>query len=898
MTAPARKQLPPAYEPATVEGPVYEMWERGDYFRPRIDPEQEPYCIIMPPPNVTGELHLGHGLEDAITDALVRWHRMQGEPVLWVPGEDHAGIATQNVIEKELAKEGLTRQDLGREAFVERTWMWVRRYRSRIADQHRKLGTSADWSRDVFTLDDNIVRAVRKTFVDLYNEGLIYRGLRMINWCPRCETALSDLEVDYEEQDTKLWFVKYPMVGEGGMPLPDYVLVATTRPETMVADTGVAVNPEDGRYEDKIGRILLLPIIGREIPVIADEAVKSEFGTGAVKVTPGHDPNDWDIGQRHDLPVIIAMDRQARMNDEAGPYAGMTDLEARTAILRDLEDEGFLDHEEPYRHSVGVCSRCKTVLQQLPSEQWWLDVNRPHSGGVSLAKAAADAVRDGRITIVPQRFEKDYLRWMDNIRDWCISRQIWWGHQIPVWYCENRHTVVQVTDPASCPECGAQLRQEEDVLDTWFSSGLAPHADLGWPDDTDDLRYFYPTADMQMGYDIMFFWCARMVMFGLYNMRDRGPEGSIPFRTVLFHGLIRDGDGNKMTKSRGNVVDPLEVASKYGADAFRLAILTGAGMGADQKYSDERLAAARNFANKLWNTARFVLMRIGETKVRRPHPMDRETFAIEDRWILARREQVTSDVDSMLRAYQLGEAARTVEDFLWGEFCDWYIEFAKVRLTEGDERPKQVLVHVLDHGLRLLHPFMPFVTEELWQALKEHVDDDMAAALIVAWFPKSGANWSDARAVAAMEHVIEVNRAIRNLRTEKRLPAGERPDVYLRAADYAGALEETAAATNFTSRVTLRVLAANAELPAGEYAFQRVADTEVAVALPQVDTGEERARLEKELAEAEAHAGRLEAQIASARGKAPEHVIAGKENTLSETRSRIEGLRERIGKLT
>jgi valyl-tRNA synthetase len=406
MTAPARKQLPPAYEPATVEGPVYEMWERGDYFRPRVDPSQEPLLHHHAAPNVTGELHLGHGLEDAITDALVRWHRMQGEPVLWVPGEDHAGIATQNVIERELEKEGLTRQDLGREAFVERTWMWVRKYRSRIADQHRKLGASADWSRDVFTLDDHIVKAVRKTFVDLYNEGLIYRGLRMINWCPRCETALSDLEVDYEDEDTKLWYAKYPMVGEGGMPLPDYVLVATTRPETMVADTGVAVNPEDERYEDKIGRMLLLPIIGREIPVVADDAVKLEFGTGAVKVTPGHDPNDWEIGQRHDLPVIVAMDRQARMNDEAGPYAGMTDLEARAAILRDLEDEGFLEHEEPYRHSVGVCSRCKTVLQPIPSEQWWLDVNKPHSGGVSLAKAAADAVRDGRITIVPQRFEK------------------------------------------------------------------------------------------------------------------------------------------------------------------------------------------------------------------------------------------------------------------------------------------------------------------------------------------------------------------------------------------------------------------------------------------------------------------------------------------------------------
>ncbi|HEX6032343.1 MAG TPA: valine--tRNA ligase, partial [Tepidiformaceae bacterium] len=681
--------------------------------------------------------------------------------------------------------------------------------------------------------------------------------------------------------------------------LPSYVVVATTRPETMVADTGVAVNPDDERYEEKIGRWLLLPIIGREIPIVADDAVKAEFGTGAVKVTPGHDPNDWEIGQRHDLPVIVAMDHQARMNDEAGPYAGMTDLEAREAILRDLEDEGFLDHIEDYRHSVGVCSRCKTVVQPIPSEQWWLDVRKEHSGGTSLSNAAADAVREGLIRIVPQRFEKDYLRWMDNIRDWCISRQLWWGHQIPVWYCENKHTVAQVDDPASCPECGGKLRQEDDVLDTWFSSGLAPHADLGWPEDTEDLRYFYPTADMQMGYDIMFFWCARMVMFSLYNMRERAPEERVPFRTVLFHGLIRDAKGEKMTKSRGNVVDPLEAATTYGADAFRFAILTAAAMGADQKYSDDRLVAARNFANKLWNTARFVLLKVGESKERRPHPLDKDTFALEDRWILARLEQVESEVDSMLRAYQLGEAARTTEDFLWSELCDWYIEFVKVRLNEGDERPRKVLLHVLDHGLRLLHPFMPFVTEELWQSLREHIDDDMAVALIVAWFPKSGANWTDDGAVESMRHVIEVNRAIRNLRTEKKLPAGDRPDVYVRAAEYAAALEETAAATNFTSRVTLHVVPANAELPGGEYVFQRVADTEVAVALPKVDTSEERARLEKELAETEAHADRLTAQLANEtfRAKAPEHVIAGMQDTLSKDQARIEGLRERLAQL-
>jgi valyl-tRNA synthetase len=875
------------------------MWEDAGHFQPRIDPGKPPYTIVMPPPNVTGELHLGHGLEDAITDTLVRWHRMQGDPTLWLPGEDHAGIATQNVIERELAKEGLTRQDLGREKFVERTWMWVRKYRSRIADQHRKLGASADWSRDVFTLDPAIVKAVRTTFVNLYNDGLIYRGLRMINWCPRCETALSDLEVDYEDVAAKLYYIRYPMVGEGGMPLPDYVVVATTRPETMVADTGVAVNPEDDRYEEKIGRMLLLPIMGREIPVVADDAVKSEFGTGAVKVTPGHDPNDWEIGQRNDLPVIVAIDLRGNMNDEAGPYAGMPADDARTAILRDLEDGGFMDHVEDYVHSVGHCSRCYTVVQPLPSEQWWLDVRKEYAPGHSISGDAAKAVRDGRISIVPQRFEKVYLNWMDNIRDWCISRQLWWGHQIPVWTCTSGHRTVQVDDPPVCPQCRAAVRQDEDVLDTWFSSGLATHADLGWPDDTDSLRYFYPTSDMQMGYDIMFFWCARMIMLGLYNMRERGAEGAVPFRNVLFHGLIRDAKGEKMTKTKGNVVDPLVVAATYGSDAFRFAVLTGATLGADQKYSDERLAAARNFANKLWNSARFVLLKVGDRRVRRPHPADRETFAPEDRWILSRLEQLELDVDSLLRAYQLGEAGRYIEDFLRNEFCDWYIEMAKVRLSGGDERPLKVLTHVLDRGLRLLHPLMPFVTEELWQALRQRIDDDMAPQLIVAWFPKSGGNWKNAADEAAMEHVIELNRAIRNVRGEKKLEASAKPKVYIRAGSYAAAVAETLAATNFTSRLDAEVVTADGSLPEGEYAYARVADSEAAIALPKVDGAAERSRLDKELGEAAAHAERLRKQLSNEtfRSKAPAHVISGMEATLAETQTRVDGLRERIAAL-
>jgi valyl-tRNA synthetase len=899
-TAPARKELPPAYEPVAVEGRIYEMWEQGGYFRAPIVEGQEPYSIVMPPPNVTGELHLGHGLEDAITDALVRWHRMQGDPTLWLPGEDHAGIATQNVIERELAKEGLTRQDLGREAFVERTWMWVRKYRGRIREQHARLGASADWSRNTFTLDPGIVKAVRTTFVNLYNDGLIYKGLRMINWCPRCETALSDLEVDYEDEAAKLYYVRYPVVGEGGMPLPGGVVVATTRPETMVADTGVAVHPDDERYQETVGRMLLLPLVGREIPLVADEHVKPEFGTGAVKVTPGHDPNDWEIGQRHDLPVIVALNLDGTMNDEAGPYAGLTAIEARWRILKDLEDEGFLEKVEDYTHSVGHCSRCKTVVEPIPSEQWWVAVNKEYEPGRSLASEAAAVVRDGRIKIVPQRFTAQYLNWLDNIRDWCISRQLWWGHQIPAWYCESGHVTVAVDDPDRCAACGSSaLRQDEDVLDTWFSSGLAPHADLGWPDDTEDLRYFYPTSDMQMGYDIMFFWCARMVLFACYNMRVLGPEKQVPFRTVLFHGLIRDGEGHKMTKSRGNVVDPLTVVDRYGADAFRYAVLAGAAMGADQRYSDERLAAARNFANKLWNTARFVLLKTGGQRVKRPHPLDRSNYALEDRWILSRLESVEGEVDALLRRYELGAAVTAVHEFLWGEFCDWYIEFAKVRLNGGDERPLRVLVHVLDHGLRLLHPFMPFVTEELWQSLREHVDDDMANALIVAWFPKPAGNWRDPRAEAAMPHVVEVNRAIRNIRAEKKLELSFRPRVYLRAGEFGPDLREVAAATAFTSRVDPLVVPAAAPLPGGEYAFARVADTEIAVALPEVDTSAERARLEKELAEAAAYADRLRNQLANEafRSKAPANVIAGVEANLAEATAKADGLRARIAAL-
>ena len=900
--APADARLASAYEPREVEDRIYAFWERGGWFRAEPGPGREPYCIIMPPPNVTGELHLGHGLEDAITDALVRWRRMQGRAALWLPGEDHAGIATQNVMERELAREGVDRRDIGREVFVERTWQWVRRLRPRIAEQHRKLGASADWSRDAFTLDPGIVRAVRTTFVNLYRDGLIYRGLRMINWCPRCGTALSDLEVDYVEEEASLWYVRYPVVGEGGMALPEAVTVATVRPETMVADTGVAVHPDDERYEDRIGRTVLLPIVGRELPVVADEAIRPEFGTGALKVTPGHDPLDWDIGQRHDLEAIVAIARDGRMSEEAGPYAGMTVEEARAAIVRDLADGGFLEREEPYTHSVGRCSRCEAVIEPLPGEQWWVAVNREYAPGLTLAGAAGAAVREGRIRVVPPRLARTFLNWTDSMRDWCISRQLWWGHQIPVWYCDCGETIVQVDDPAACPVCGTTaLRQDEDVLDTWFSSALAPHADLGWPDDADgDLRAFYPTTDMQMGYDIMFFWCARMVMFGLYNMRAHAPDGDVPFRTVLFHGLIRDANGEKMTKSRGNVVDPLVAAGAYGADAFRFALLTASTLGQDMKYSEERMASARNFANKVWNTARYALLRLEGRRVAPPRPDDREGLALEDRWLLSRLAALEGETDSLLTAYQLGEAARRVHDFLWNELADWYVEMSKPRLQAGDERPLATLAYALDRGLRLLHPVMPFVTEELWGRLRAHLDDgDGAEALIVAPWPRPDERWRDEAAEAALAHVIEVNRAIRNLRAEKGVPAGERPAVRLRADEHAGALRETAAATAFTSRVEPLVTGADEPLPAGDHAFARVGGTEVALALPQVDEAAERERLARELDETAERIARLERQLANGRflERAPAEVVRGERERLAAAEARAEGLRERLAAL-
>ncbi|MFC2058802.1 valine--tRNA ligase, partial [Chloroflexota bacterium] len=705
MALQGQSDIPKAYDSRQVEGKWYQFWLEHGYFSPEIDRQRQPFVIIMPPPNVTGELHLGTAFTAVIEDTLVRWHRMKGVPALWLPGTDHAGIAGQNVVEKLLAQEGLTRHDVGRDKFIERMWEWVNSCRGTISEQHKRLGASCDWTRERFTMDPGPSRAVRTTFVRLYEKGLIYRGERIINWCPRCATALSDLEVDHRELSSHLYYIRYKLAGDG----EEYVTVATTRPETLLGDSAVAVNPDDERYQRFIGREAILPALGRIIPVVADSAVDPSFGTGAVKITPAHDPVDFDVAQRQNLPLVNIINMDATMNENAGPYSGLDRFACRRALLADLEKEGLLVKTEPYVHAVGHCQRCETMVEPLVSKQWFVHID-------PLARPAIDVVREGRIEIIPERFTKVYLNWMENIRDWCISRQLWWGHRIPVWYCDDcGELTVAIDDPESCASCGsASIAQDPDVLDTWFSSALWPHSTLGWPEDTEDLKYFYPTSVLETAYDILFFWVARMIMMGLEN------TGDIPFNKVYLHGLIRDEKGEKMSKSRGNVVDPVQSIEKYSTDALRFALCTGNSPGNDMKLDEQKLESSRNFVNKLWNAARFVISNLDDGDA----AILPEVLLAEDRWILSRLNSVIADVTELLDGYQLGEALRLVHDFFWSEFCDWYIEIAKIRLrveqsTGGVEHenslpsPLPVLASVLETVLRLLHPFMPFITEEL-----------------------------------------------------------------------------------------------------------------------------------------------------------------------------------------
>ena len=758
------KELPKVYEPQQVESSIYEMWMENDCFKATPDPDKKPYSIVMPPPNVTGQLHMGHALDATLQDILTRYKRMQGYSALWLPGTDHAGIATQIKVEEELrVNEGKTRYDLGREKFLERVWAWKEKYGSRIVQQQKKLGVSCDWSRSRFTMDEGCSKAVREAFCEMYEKGLIYKGSRIINWCPHCLTALSDAEVEYIDKPGHLWYIRYPLADGSGD-----IVVATTRPETMMGDTGVAVNPEDEKFKHLIGKTCILPIMNREIPIVGDEYCEIGFGTGAVKMTPAHDPNDFEVGLRHNLEVIRVLNDDGTVNENGGKYQGMDRYECRKAIVADLEAEGYLVKTEPYSHNVGTCYRCHNDVEPLISAQWFVRMK-------PLAEEAIRVIKDGTIRFVPERFSKTYLNWMENVHDWCISRQLWWGHQIPAWYCDEcGHINVSREDPTKCEKCGCtRLTREEDVLDTWFSSGLWPFSTLGWPNlDSEDLKYWYPTTDMVTGYDIIFFWVARMVVSGMEQMKKE------PFKTVFIHGLVRDDKGRKMSKSLGNGIDPLEMAEKYGADALRFNLITGNSPGNDMRFYVEKCEAMRNFANKIWNASRYVLMNL---KIDEPGLPAMEDLELEDKWVLSKLNTLIREVTANLDAYEIGVASSKVYDFIWDTYCDWYIELTKTRLYSENETSKlaaqKVLVYVLDQVLRLLHPFMPFITEEIWQAIPHE-----GKFLISAEWPTYREEFAFGAEESSMQQIIEAITALRARRAEMNVPMSKKVNLTIAAA--------------------------------------------------------------------------------------------------------------------
>ena len=874
-------EIPKAYDPQIVEAKLYEHWIEKGYFTPKIDRKKQPFVIIMPPPNITGELHLGHALTATLEDIMTRWHRMQGEPTLWLPGIDHAGIATQFVVEKMLAKEGKTKHELGREKFLERVWEWRQKYGNNIAEQHKRLGASCDWSRERFTMDAGPYRAVRTMFVRLYEKGLIYRGERLVNWCPRCTTAVSDLEVDHKDTTGNLWYVRYHLKNSS-----DFITVATTRPETILGDTAVAVNPNDARYTKFVGKIAILPAVGREIPIIADDAVDASFGTGAVKVTPAHDLVDFDIGQRHSLPIINILNPNGTMNENAGQYRSLDRFECRKQLVADLEKEGLLVKVDEHQHAVGRCSRCNAVIEPWVSKQWFVRI-------APLAQPAIAAVADGRIKIIPERFTKVYLNWMENIRDWCISRQLWWGHRIPVWYCRDCNEMnIAVDEPKECKHCGStRLEQDPDVLDTWFSSGLWPHSTLGWPDKTEDLDYFYPTCVMETAYDILFFWVARMIMMGLENM------GDVPFRTVYLHGLIRDEKGEKMSKVKGNVINPLDLIDKYGTDALRIALSTGTSPGNDIRLSDSKLEASRNFCNKLWNASRFILGNIDENT---SLDLSKAKLAVEDRWILSRLNRLIAHVDTLMNDFQFGEALREIHDFVWGEFCDWYIEISKLRLKDKENSPLPVLVHVLDTSLRLLHPAMPFITEEIWQNVRPLLGGDVAESIMIAPYPTADTSAIDNDVENRMAIVIDIVRAIRNTRSELHVESAKWIEATIAATDMKQAIETQAQAIETLARVRpLTIADTNCARPDKA---KTIVLNGAEVILPMsgmIDMDAERARLTKEIDGCKSDIARLKARLADEKfiSKAPAQVIGKERDKLGALKEKLATLNERLSAL-
>ena len=756
------KDLAKQYDPKDVEDRIYKFWLDGKYFHAKCDPDKKPYTIVIPPPNITGQLHMGHALDNTLQDILIRYRRMQGYDALWLPGTDHASIATEAKIVEAMRKEGITKEDIGREGFLKRAWEWKEKFGGRIIEQLKKMGSSCDWDRERFTMDEGCSKAVKEVFVNLYNKGLIYRGERIVNWCPHCLTSISDAEVEYEDQAGHFWHLRYPFKDGSG-----YLELATTRPETMLGDTAVAVNPNDERYKDIVGKTLILPIVHREIPVIADDYVEMDFGTGCVKITPAHDPNDFEVGLRHNLEVIDTFTDDAHIKPEWGKYAGMDRMEARKAIVEDLEKEGAIVKIEDYSHNVGVCYRCHSSIEPKVSKQWFVKME-------PLAKPAIDCVKNGEVKFVPERFDKTYYHWMENIKDWCISRQLWWGHRIPAWYCDDcGEVVVSKETPTVCPKCGCtHLTQDPDTLDTWFSSALWPFSTLGWPDKTPELAHYFPTSTLVTGYDIIFFWVARMIFSSVENMHER------PFDTVFIHGIVRDAQGRKMSKSLGNGIDPLIVIDEYGADALRFTLATGNSPGNDMRFSDEKVGASRNFANKLWNAARFILMNLGEDE-KAPHIPDE--LALEDKWILSLFNKLTKEVTDNLDKFELGIAVQKLYDFIWDVFCDWYIEISKIRLNSGDEKAAQtardMLVYIMSNTLKLLHPFMPFITEEIWQTLPH----DGESIMISEWpVYKDEHNFSVEE--QEMDRIMEAVRAIRNCRAEMNVPPSKKAKYYIATA--------------------------------------------------------------------------------------------------------------------
>jgi len=753
-----KRNIAKTYDPSQVEERLYKQWMEKGYFHAKVDENKEPFCIVIPPPNITGQLHMGHALDNTLQDIIIRWKRMQGYSALWLPGTDHASIATEVKIVEKLAEEGLTKNDLGREGFLEKAWEWKEQYGNTIVDQLKKLGSSCDWSRERFTMDEGCSKAVNEVFVRLYEKGLIYQGNRIINWCPECMTALSDAEVEYEEKQGYFWHIAYPVKGSD-----ENVVIATTRPETMLGDTAIAVHPEDERYKHLIGKTVVLPLLNREIPVIADSYVDKEFGTGVVKITPAHDPNDFEVGLRHDLEQIRVMNDDGTMNSHAGKYEGMDRYEARKAIVEDLKGLGLLVEIEEHKHNVGECYRCSTTVEPIISKQWFVKMK-------PLAEPAIEAVRSGEIRFIPERFDKIYYNWMENIRDWCISRQLWWGHRIPAFYCEKcDETIVSKEEPKVC-SCGHdKFRQDEDVLDTWFSSALWPFSTLGWPDETEDLKYFYPTSVLVTGYDIIFFWVARMIFSGIEHM------GQIPFKEVLFHGIVRDSQGRKMSKSLGNGIDPLEVIDKYGADPLRMSLIVGNTPGNDMRFYYEKVEANRNFANKIWNATRFILMNLENMQGK---PLKPDKLETADKWIISRYNRLVGEVTENLNKYELGLAAQKIYDFTWNEFCDWYIELVKPRLYGTDEAARgtalYTLVYVLTNTLKLLHPFMPFITEELWQ----HLPHEGESIMISSWPVVNEAELNES-AESEMQAIMDAIRALRNIRAEMDVPPSRKAKLIL-----------------------------------------------------------------------------------------------------------------------